>query len=176
GFLVVDELLRLAVERQLTAGAVRRIAQMRQRRGEMAFEHVAGQQLRIVRANRVDEVLIVRILRRRQTGRPLVWIRRVGARTLFALRPEVRLPLLAGLLDPQPALRAVEEVADLHAAFVVGEATARAELEDEAVGVLEEARLQIRRFLRRFVAEIAAARSNLERMLLLLQAPARDVE
>src|SRR5713226_8679730 len=142
----------------------------------MPFEHVARQDLRIARANGVDEVLIMRVLRRRQPRGLGVRIGCVSAWALLVLRAEVRLPLLPVFLDPQPALRAVEQVADLHAAFVVREAAARAELEERAVGVLEEAVLQIRRFLRRLVAEVAAGRSDLERVLLLAQAPARDVE
>ena len=67
-------------------------------------------------------------------------------------------------------------IADPHAAFIVGEAAARPELENLAVGVLEEARLFVGRFLRGFLAEIAADRSNLDGMLLLLESPARDVE
>src|SRR5437867_6695529 len=95
GVLVVRELLGLAVESQLAPDAVRDVAEMRQRRGQMSFEDVAREDLRIARADRVDEVLIVRILRRRQPGRTLVRIRQVGARSFFVLRPEVRLPFLA---------------------------------------------------------------------------------
>src|SRR5262245_16215138 len=142
----------------------------------MTLVHVAGQHLRIAGADRVDEVLVVRVLSGGETRRPFVGLGQVGARTLFVLRPEVRLPLLAGLLDPEPALRAVEEVADLHAPFVVGEAAARAEFERTAVGVLEEAGLIVGCFLRRLLAGIPADRSNLDRVLLLLQPPTRDVE
>src|SRR5262245_30286960 len=101
GVLVVDELLGLAVEGQLTARAVRRVAEMRQRRGEMALVDVAGEHFRIVRADRVDEVLVVRILGRGESRRAFVRIRRVGAGPFFVLRPEIRLPLLAGFLDPE---------------------------------------------------------------------------
>ena len=104
--LVVDERLRLAVELQLTADAVRDVAQVRQRRRQVAFEDVAGQHLRIVGADRVDEVLIVRGTRC-WSGRsvPRVGSRRVGAGPLLVLGPKYDCQLAAALLDPQPALR-----------------------------------------------------------------------
>src|SRR5436190_5655349 len=99
----------------------------------MALEDVAGQDLRIVGPDGVDEVLVVRELHRRQSLRfRLLRARLVGrARPLLVLRADfahVRLPLPAALLDPEPALRAVEDVTDADAAFVVGVLAARAEL------------------------------------------------
>src|SRR5262249_44690798 len=127
--------------------------------------------------NGVNEVLVVRVLRCRQAGGlGLLARRQLRAGSLLVLRSEVRLPRLAGFLDRQPALRAVEDVADSHAARVVREAAARPELQHQPVGVLVYRRLLVRRFLRRLLAEVAADRSNLDGMLLLLQAPARDVE
>src|SRR5258707_4349557 len=113
----------------------------------MSLEHVAREQLRIARTNRINEVLVVRIFRRRQPGWLAVRVRRVSAGPFLVLRSEVGLPLAPALLDPEPAFRAVEEIADPHAAFIVGEPAARAELENLAVGVLEEARLFVWRFL-----------------------------
>src|SRR5262249_36785849 len=107
GVLVVDEPLGLPVERQRAADAVRDVREVRQRRREVPFVPVAVEQLRIAGADRVDEVLIVRVLGRRQTGRLAVGIAQVLAGPFLVLRPEVRLPLLAGLLDPQPAFRSI---------------------------------------------------------------------
>ena len=97
GVFVADERLLLAIEHERAADAIRDVRQVRQRRREMAFEDVARQDLRIASADRVDEVLVVWILRRRQPGRLSAFTRRqICARAFFVLRPEVRLPRLAG--------------------------------------------------------------------------------
>src|SRR5438045_1982541 len=67
--LVVDKRLRASVERELAADAIRNVAEVRQRRGQVAVENAAGQHLRIAGADRIDEVLIVRRFRRRQADR-----------------------------------------------------------------------------------------------------------
>src|SRR5437879_10152889 len=84
----------------------------------MTFHDVAREQLRIARADRVDEVLIVRILDRRETRRLVAFTgMRIRSRTLLVLRSEVGLPFLPCFFDPQPALRAVEELAASHSGF-----------------------------------------------------------
>ena len=140
------------------------------------MSHVSS--LRIVGADRVDEVLVVRRLDAREHARiaAALFGRGVGARALLVLPAAVRLPLAAVAVDPQPALGAVEQVADLLRALVVGVDAARGELEDRAVGVLEQRRVDVRRLLRRLRSEVAARGADLHRVLVLLQAPARDVE
>src|SRR5207247_1101761 len=133
--LVVDELLRLSVEYQRAANEVRDVAEMRQRRRDVTLEHVAREQLRIAGTDRIDEVLVVRVLGRREARRLAVRIGSIRAWSHLVLGSEVGLPFAPGFLDPQPPLRAVEEVADPYAPFVVREPAARPELEDLAVGV-----------------------------------------
>ena len=115
----------------------------------MPLEDVAREDLRIARTDRVDEVLVVREFDAREDVRVAARLlgRRVGARALLVLRAEVRLPFAAVAVDPDPALRPVEQVADLLRAFVVRELAARGELESRAVGVFVERRLRVRRFL-----------------------------
>src|SRR5206468_2639623 len=79
-------------------------------------------------------------------------------------------------VDPDPALGPVEEVADALGALVVGVAAAGAELEDLAVGVLEDRAVQVRRLLRRLLAEVAAAGPDPHRVLVLAEPPPRDIE
>ena len=134
--------LRLAVERERVADAVRDVREVGKRRRQVAFHDVAGELLRIVGADGVDEVLIVRELRS-SSGRPARrrasgGVSAPGPFSFFAPTAHVGLPPAAGFVDPEPALRAVEEIADPLAAFVVGVLAARGELEDRAVGVLEE--------------------------------------
>src|SRR4051812_32259502 len=142
--LVPLERLGLAVELQRMAGEIGDVGQVRQRRRQVPFQDLAGEHLRIVGADRVDEVLVVRELDGREPLRLGRLLRRFRARALLVLgadRSHVGLPLAAALLDPQPALRAEEQVADAYAPFVRGVLAARAELEDRAVGILEERRL-----------------------------------
>src|SRR5206468_13027555 len=101
----------------------------------------------------------------------------VGPRPLLLLAPQVRLPLAAVAVDPDPALGPVEEVADLLGSLVVGVAAPGAELEDLAVGVLEDRAVDVGRLLRRLVlVEVAAPGADPHRVLVLLQTPAGDVE
>src|SRR6266699_2494734 len=111
----------------------------------MALEHVAREHLWIAGANGIDEILVMRILCRRQAGGLAVEIRGVSAGTLLVLRSEIGLPLPPALLDPEPTLRTVEEIADPHACLVIRELPARPELEDCPVGVLEQAGLRVGR-------------------------------
>ena len=105
-----------------------------------------GQQLRIVRADGIHEVLhVVASLVVRPTSPPVV---PESLLVLLADRSLVGLPAAAGLVDPEPPLGAVEDDADPHAAFVVGVLAAGAELEEGAVDVFVERGLRIRRFLR----------------------------
>src|SRR5437773_12579325 len=62
GFLVVDEGLGFAVEHERAPGEIRNVGQVRQRRRQMTLEDAAGEDLRIAGADRIDEVLVVRIL------------------------------------------------------------------------------------------------------------------
>ena len=108
GLLVVHELLRLAVEHQRAADAIGNVGEVRQRGRQVPFEHVAGQHLRIVGTDRVDEVLIVRRLGRRQPDR-LAAGPAAGAGPgpfSFFRRPARSTTARSGrLLDPEPALR-----------------------------------------------------------------------
>src|SRR5262245_61531890 len=56
----------LAVELDLVADAVGDVREVRQRGGQVSFQDVAGQDLGIVRADRVDEVAVVAAFDRRQ--------------------------------------------------------------------------------------------------------------
>src|SRR5712692_11833264 len=115
---------------------------MRQRRGQVPLENVARDQLRIAGADRVDEILVMRVLGRRQTGRLGVRVRRVRSRSLLVLGTEIGLPSLYGFVDRQPPLGAVEQVADAHAGFVVRETAERAELEQKTISVNKETRMK----------------------------------
>src|SRR5262249_41247300 len=82
--LVVHEALFAPVERERAADAVRDVREMRQRRREVPFHDVAGEQLRIAGADCVDEVLIVRRFDRGQPGRlDLLTRGHVRSRTFF---------------------------------------------------------------------------------------------
>ena len=61
-------------------------------------------------------------------------------------------------------------------ALVVGELSAGRKLEQRAVPVFEEGRVRVGNLPRRFRPEVAATRLDLSRVLVLVQAPARDVE
>ena len=130
------------------ADAVRNVAEVRQRRRHVAFEHVARQHLRIAGADRVDEVLVVRRTRS-SSGRSARVESPAGASapgpfSLFGPKYDCQvLPLSSIQSHP---FDAVEQVADLHAAFVVREAAARAELDDRAVGVLVQSSSACRAF------------------------------
>src|SRR3954451_12739166 len=149
--LVVLERLGLAVEHERMSGQIRDVREVRERGGQGPLEDVARQDFRVVRADRIHEVLVVRELDAGQH----VWIaaaaaldRRLGARPFFVLRAHVRLPRAAVAVDPDPALRPVEQVADSLRPLVVRELTPRAELEDRAVAIFEEGRLNVRCLLR----------------------------
>src|SRR5438445_12440563 len=60
--LVVLEGLRLAVEHERVPGEIRDVREVRERRGEMSLHDLAREDLRIVRPDRIDEVLVVREL------------------------------------------------------------------------------------------------------------------
>src|SRR5205809_6045037 len=107
---------------------------MRQRRRQVPLEDVAVQELRVVRADGIGEVLIVR---HAATARAFLLRHGVAPLSLLVLWTEIRLPLLAVAVDPHPAPRPVEQIADALRAFVVGELAARGEFEDRAVPVLE---------------------------------------
>src|SRR5207245_8821851 len=96
----------------------------RQAQTEVPLRELQREQLRIARTNRVHEVLVMRVLRARRHERVaptlLVAGRRVGSRPFLVLVAEVRLPLAAVAVDPEPSLRAVKEVADPLRALVVG--------------------------------------------------------
>src|SRR5262249_44405159 len=145
------------------------------------LEDVARQDLRIAGTDGVDEVLVVRELRRRQARRLFVRGRGSGRSRPFlvprAKRSHVRLPVAPALLDREPALRAEEQVADAGAALIGRVLAARAELENHAIGVLEHRRLHVGRFLRSgLLSEVAAHRADLDGMFLLAEPPPRDVE
>src|SRR6185436_18482371 len=102
--------------------------------------------------------------------------RQIHALALLVLGAVIGLPLRAVAVDPDPPFRSVEQVADLLRAFVVGILTARGELENRPVRVLERRGVDVGRLLRRGRAEVAATRDNAHGMLILAEAPARDVE
>src|SRR4051812_41217869 len=106
--LVPLERLGLAVELQRMPREIGDVRQVRQRGRQVPLQDLAGEHLRIVGADRVDEVLVVRELDRREPLRFRRLLRRLGPRALLVLgadRSHVGLPLAAALLDPQPALR-----------------------------------------------------------------------
>src|SRR5688500_16693373 len=69
GLLVVLHRLALAVELDLVADAERDVREVRQRGRQVPFEDVAGEDLRIARADRRDEVAVVPALLGGQPGR-----------------------------------------------------------------------------------------------------------
>src|SRR5262249_37642894 len=102
-------------------------------------------------AQRVDEVLVVPQL---QAGEH-VWIAARlwgplvgGAWPFLVLRSVIRLPPVAVAVDPEPAVGAVEQIADLHGALVVRALAPRAELQQRAIGVLERRAVHVGRLLR----------------------------
>src|SRR4026207_1436209 len=95
---------------------------------------------------------------------------------LPAHRTLVRLPEPAVAVDPDPSLRTVEEIADALGALVVRMAAARRDLEDRSVSILDQRRVNVRRLLRRGLAEVSADGADLDGMLLLVEPPSRDVE
>src|SRR5713101_246173 len=145
----------------------------------MSFFDLAGQDLPVVGPDGVYPVLVVRVLDAGEhvgVAAPGL-LRDLAAGALLVLAAQVRLPGAAVAVDPDPALAAVEEVADLLRALVVGVDAAGGELQDLAVRIGEERRVDIRRLLRAAAGvEEAAGGADLHGVDLLAEAPARDVE
>lgn len=65
-FLVVNKFLRAGVEAKLTSQTARDVAEMTERRREMAFLNICGQVFDVARADSFDEVLKVIFVARAQ--------------------------------------------------------------------------------------------------------------
>src|SRR5262245_50996661 len=132
--LVAHELFDLPVEFHLAPHAVGDVRQVAKRCRAVAFLDVAVEQLRIARADSIDEVAKVTAVARTSQ---VQWIGTIDghARPWLVLAPEEGLP--AVVIQLHPALRAVEEIADLHARLIVGVKAADLKFEQLAIGVLE---------------------------------------
>ncbi len=188
-FRVVGECFLGADELQRAAEAVGDVGEMAERCRDVAFMDVAMHVFVLPGANRLQEI------------RPVVGAFALG---FLGLREGPLFPFAKGFpgvaADFEPALGAVKDVPDFlaRAALVVGVATARFQLNDLAVGVGVGGGLGVGRLLRRLVvavgldaavnhgagslslvlreAENPPGRIHGDRVLVLLHAPARDIE
>ena len=188
-FRIVRERFPGADELQRAAKAIGNVGEMAERCREMAFVDVAMHVFVFLRANRLQEI------------RPVIVPCALG---FLGLRERPLFPFVKGFpgvtTDFEPALSAVKKVADLlaRAAFVVGVATARFQLNNLAVRVRVGGGLSVWRLLRRPVvavgldatvnhragslslvlreAENSPGRIHGNRVLVFIHAPARDIE